>query len=95
VAQASPVFVGEACAPDLYPDPQLAVSGLVLYCVPMPGSGPGGRWSPQSPQSVTVRPQPGAECDSSQVGKIFQDPSGRPVACLREPDGGFRWADVS
>jgi hypothetical protein len=93
-AQASPVFVGEACAPDQHSGPQLAVGGLVLYCVPAADSAAGGRWSAQSPQT-TARPVPGTECDSSQAGKIFQDPGGRPVACLREPDGGFRWADVS
>jgi hypothetical protein len=94
-AQASPVFVGEACAPDQHGGPQLAVGGLVLYCVPAADSAAGGRWSAQSPQTTTARPVPGTECDSSQAGKIFEDPGGRPVACLREPDGGFRWADVS
>jgi hypothetical protein len=94
-AQASPVFVGEACAPDQHSGPQLAVGGLVLYCVPTTGSAAGGRWSAQSPQTTTARPVPGTECDSTQTGKIFQGTGGRPVACLREPDGGFRWADVS
>ncbi|EFC81887.1 hypothetical protein [Parafrankia sp. EUN1f] len=99
----SPVFLGEACIPDLDVEPAVAVNGLLLYCVPAPEPkvagaqvGGAGRWSPETPsQSAQAGPQPGSECDPDDVGKIVQGAGGRPVSCLRESDGGMRWADVS
>lgn len=96
--QPSPVFVGEACAPERDTGPAFAVNGLVLYCVPAAGgsSGPPGRWSVYPPREQSVpRPEPGTECDPSDVGRIITDAQGRPVTCLREPNGELRWSDVS
>ncbi|WP_154677165.1 hypothetical protein [Parafrankia discariae] len=97
----SPVFLGEACVPGHDVEPAVAVNGLVLYCAPEPGgagagSATAGRWSPEEPtQSTRSRPEPGSECDPVDVGQIVPGADGRPVTCLREPDGGMRWADVS
>jgi hypothetical protein len=95
---ASPVFVGEPCAPSQDTAPQLAINGLLLYCVPQGGtqSPTGlGTWSDSPPKQQPTGPAPGAECSTSDVGQVQQDPSGRPVACLREPNGELRWADIS
>ncbi|MDT3446306.1 hypothetical protein [Pseudofrankia sp. BMG5.37] len=93
---ASPVFVGEPCAPGQDTAPAIAINGLTLYCAPpTPGSNGLGSWSDVPSQQQQQGPAPGAECDSSDMGHVQQDPSGRPVACLREPNGEFRWADIS
>ncbi|ABW16592.1 hypothetical protein Franean1_7273 [Parafrankia sp. EAN1pec] len=95
----SPVFLGEACVPGRDEEPAVAVNGLVLYCVPGEagtGSAVSGRWSPEAPaQSTRSRPEPGSECEPADAGQIVPGADGRPVTCLREPDGGMRWADVS
>jgi len=93
---ASPVFVGEPCAPDQDTAPATAINGLTLYCAASsPGSNGQGSWSDVPSQQQQQGPTPGAECDSSDLGHVQQDSSGRPVACLREPSGEFRWADIS
>ncbi|OHV39588.1 MULTISPECIES: hypothetical protein [Pseudofrankia] len=93
---ASPVFVGEPCAPSLDTAPAIAINGLLLYCAPpATGSNGLGSWSDAPPEQQQQGPTPGAECDSSDMGQVQQGPSGRPVACLREPNGEFRWADIS
>ncbi|OAA23005.1 hypothetical protein UG55_104111 [Frankia sp. EI5c] len=99
----SPVFLGEACVPGRDSEPATAVNGLILYCVPLPDPtvagldpDPAGRWSPENPtQSTQGGPAPGSECDPEDVGKVVRGAGGRPVSCLREADGGMRWADVS
>ncbi len=99
----SPVFLGEACDPDRDSEPAMAVNGLVLHCVQVPepeitGAAPSGvgRWSPGPPsQGNPTGPEPGGECDPADVGKVVPGAGGRPLSCLREPDGAMRWADVS
>lgn len=97
----SPVFLGEACDPDRDSEPATAVNGLVLYCAQVPeitGADPSGvgRWSPGPPsQGTPTGPEPGGECDPADVGKVVPGADGRPLSCLREPDGAMRWADVS
>jgi len=96
IVSASPVFVGEPCAPELDTAPAVAINGLTLYCAPPSAGAAGpGSWSNLPPQQQQQGPAPGAECDSSDAGQVQKDPSGRPVACLREPNGEFRWADIS
>ena len=91
--QASPVFLGEACDPGA-DTRAIAINGLVLYCG---ASSDGGyRWSPNpggSPSPTGARP--GSECDPNQANTVTEGTNGRPFACLREPDGTFRWSDVS
>ena len=98
IIQPSPVFVGEACSPQRDVYPAYAINGLVLYCVPSEEGPVGslGRWSAEPPQpQQPQQPESGAVCDPEDVGRIVQDAEGRPVACMREPNGELRWADVS
>jgi hypothetical protein len=102
VPQPSAVFVGEACVPGRNPDPAAAVNGLVLYCVPdesgsgSGGGGAGGRWSTQAPPPPTqVTPQEGGLCQQADVGRIVPNQAGRPLSCLRDPNGALTWSDVS
>jgi hypothetical protein len=87
------VFLGEACDPTI--DRQaIAINGLVLYCIP--SSDNAYRWSPTPAASPSpAGPREGSECDPNQDNKITEGSNGRPFACLREPDGTFRWSDVS
>lgn len=95
---ASPVFLGEPCAPAQDSAPATAINGLTLFCVPQSGAAGAaglGSWSDNPPKKQPTGPAPGAECTSSDLGQVQQDQTGRPVACLREPNGDLRWADIS
>ncbi|WP_045876966.1 hypothetical protein [Pseudofrankia sp. DC12] len=95
---ASPVFVGEPCQPSQDSTPQAAINGLTLFCVPVAGAAGSaglGAWSDSPPKPQPSGPAPGSECASSDLGQVQRDPSGRPIACLREPNGDLRWADIS
>ncbi len=89
------VFVGEPCVPAVDSAPRQAVNGLFLYCGPSAAGQP--RWGVTSPQPrQLVVPAPGAECNAATDGdELLQDANGRPIACLRDHDGSFRWSDVS
>jgi hypothetical protein len=95
---ASPVFLGEPCAPTQDSAPATAINGLTLFCVARSGAAGAaglGSWSNNPPKQQPTGPAPGAECTSSDLGQVQQDQTGRPVACLREPNGDLRWADIS
>jgi hypothetical protein len=87
------VFLGEPCDPTT-DTKAVAINGLVLYCVP--GANGGYLWSPSPGASPSPSgPRSGAECGPDQANEITEGSNGRPFACLREPDGTFRWSDVS
>ncbi|ADP85094.1 hypothetical protein [Pseudofrankia inefficax] len=95
---ASPVFVGEPCVPSQDSAPGAAINGLTLFCVPVAGptgSAGLGAWSDSPPKPQPSGPASGTACSSSDVGQVQRDPSGRPIACLRESNGDLRWADIS
>jgi hypothetical protein len=95
---ASPVFVGEPCVPSQDSAPQAAINGLTLFCVPVAvptGAAGLGAWSDSPPKPQPSGPASGTACSSSDVGQVQRDPSGRPIACLRESNGDLRWADIS
>ncbi|WP_163552231.1 hypothetical protein [Candidatus Frankia alpina] len=96
--QPSAVFLGEACAPGRNKAPATAVNGLALFCVPDDGGGSaaGGRWSTEPPPSSAQSPlQEGGSCEPADVGRVLRDSAGRPVSCLRDPNGMLSWSDVS
>ncbi|WP_161983120.1 hypothetical protein [Candidatus Frankia alpina] len=96
--QPSAVFLGEACAPGRNKAPATAVNGLALFCVPDDGGGSaaGGRWSTEPPtSSAQSPPQEGGSCEPADVGQVLRDSAGRPVSCLRDPNGMLSWSDVS
>lgn len=93
-AQATPVFVDEPCDPGADPGPQVAINGLTLYCVGNEAGVP--VWATAPPPSPSPAPQTkGSICDSRDRGKVVQGGDGRPLECLRDPDGRYRWVDVS
>jgi hypothetical protein len=92
-ASATPVFVDEPCDARSDTKPQAALRGLTLYC-----SGGSGEpvWGTQPPTSPSPAPSnPGSSCDGSQNGAYARSAQGRPLECLRDPDGRYRWVDVS
>ncbi|WP_261559415.1 hypothetical protein [Frankia tisae] len=96
--QPSAVFLGEACAPGRNKAPATAVNGLALFCVPDDGGGSaaGGRWSTEPPaSSAQSPPEEGGSCEPADVGRVLRDSAGRPVSCLRDPNGMLSWSDVS
>jgi len=95
---ATPVFVGEPCLRSQDTAPASAINGLTLFCVPATGPAATadlGAWSYTPPQQKPTGPAAGTECSSSDLGQVQQDSAGRPVTCLREPNGDLRWADIS
>jgi len=95
---ATSVFVGEPCLPSQDTAPAPAINGLTLFCVPATGPAAAtslGAWSDTPPQQKPTGPAPGTACTSSDLGQVHQDSAGRPVTCLREPNGDLRWADIS
>ncbi|MCK9894354.1 hypothetical protein [Frankia sp. AgB32] len=94
----SAVFVGEACAPDQNTGPAPAVNGLTLFCIPDTSgvsAGGLGRWATQPPVATQASPQVGGTCQQADMGRLVRDPSGRPLSCLRDPNGALSWSDVS
>ncbi|WP_248840113.1 hypothetical protein [Frankia sp. AgKG'84/4] len=94
----SAVFVGEACAPERNTGPAPAVNGLTLFCIPGPGgitAGGLGRWATRPPAATQASPQVGGSCQPGDVGRLVRDPGGRPLSCLRDPNGALSWSDVS
>ncbi|WP_157891935.1 MULTISPECIES: hypothetical protein [Frankia] len=60
------------------------------------GSSAGGRWSTEPPtSSVQPPPEEGGSCQQADVGRVLRDSAGRPVSCLRDPNGLLSWSDVS
>ncbi|MCM3926417.1 hypothetical protein ND748_32700, partial [Frankia sp. AiPs1] len=65
-----------------------------------PGGGggppPHGRWSTEPPtSSAQSPPEEGGSCQPTDVGRVLRDSAGRPVSCLRDPNGLLSWSDVS
>jgi hypothetical protein len=92
--RATPVFVDEPCDPGGGAGPQLAINGLNLYCVSSSGGEP--VWSTSPPPSPTPTPtNAGSTCAKAQDGHYARGADGRPLECIHDPDGGYRWTDVS
>ncbi len=92
-AQATPVFVDEPCDPSAGRGSQSAINGLDLYCV---SNSAGSVWSTSPPPSPTPPPtRAGGACSRSQDGSYIKGADGRPLECLRDLDGRYRWTDVS
>ncbi len=90
----STVFVGEPCVPERDTAARQAINGLALYCERTDSGQP--RWGPASPPpSDPAAPVPSAECAVTDTGRVVQGANGRPIVCLRDPDGNLRWGDVS
>ncbi|WP_175648266.1 hypothetical protein [Protofrankia sp. BMG5.30] len=88
------VFVGQPCVPARDIAPRQAINGLILYCQQTdPGQPRWGLASPPPPDPAA--PVPNAECTVTDTGQVVQGANGRPVICLRDPDGNLRWGDVS
>jgi hypothetical protein len=92
---ASPVFEGEPCEANTDTAPQTAINGLMLYCNPAASPSQPGSWADSPPTPSPTGPAQGTRCTSADVGQVEVDPAGRPVSCLRQPDGDLQWADIS
>jgi hypothetical protein len=92
----TPVFVDEPCDPAT-PGPRPAINGLSLYCVPGDATAPGGAaWATQRPSPPPPPSKsPGGTCNASDAGAHALSSLGRPLECLQDADGRYRWADVS
>ncbi|WP_131788171.1 hypothetical protein [Protofrankia symbiont of Coriaria ruscifolia] len=89
-----PVFVGQPCVPQRDTAARQAINGLALYCERTDAGQP--RWGLASPPPPDpAAPAPSAECAVTDTGRVVQGANGRPVVCLRDPDGNLRWSDVS
>ncbi|WP_250284505.1 hypothetical protein [Frankia sp. CiP1_Cm_nod2] len=88
------VFVGQPCVSARDVAPRQAISGLILYCQQTDTGQP--RWGLAGPSPPDpAAPVPNAECTVTDTGQVVQGANGRPVVCLRDPDGNLRWGDVS